>query len=101
MRNILFSKTRAEGDGGGGGGGGGEDMLPGKIERVFYVNPYGNEVYLSANARVIHALRDADVLIYSIGSLFTRCNPSSLPLPFPFLLFADLSLPLSLTFGQC
>ena len=61
MQNILFSK-----------GGGTGDLLPGKIERLFYVNPYGNEVHPSANPKVINALRNADVLIYSIGSLFTR-----------------------------
>ena len=65
MRNIVFSK-----DGGG-------DDLPGKIERVFYVNPYGNEVHPSANPRVINSLRAADVLIYSTGSLFTRSVPMS------------------------
>ena len=63
IRNILISKTN------------GTDTLHGKIERVFYVNPYGNEVHLSANPRVINALRAADVLIYSIGSLFTRYLP--------------------------
>lgn len=65
MGNILFSKA----DGG--------DDLPGKIERVCYVNPYGNEVHPSANPRVINALRAADVLIYSVGSLFTRSTPRS------------------------
>jgi hypothetical protein len=58
-RNLMISK-------------GTNDALPGKIERVFYVNPYGNEVHPSANPRVINALQHADVVIYSIGSLFTR-----------------------------
>ena len=49
--------------------------LPGKIERVFYVNSYGNQVHPSANPKVLAALREADVLIYSIGSLFTRYLP--------------------------
>jgi 2-phospho-L-lactate transferase/gluconeogenesis factor (CofD/UPF0052 family) len=61
MKNILFSKSDH-----------GEDILSGKIERIFYVNPYGNEVHPSANPRVINAVRTAEVLIYSIGSLFTR-----------------------------
>lgn len=60
IRNILVSKTHSV------------DSLHGKIERVFYVNPYGNEVHLSANPKVTNALRATDVLIYSIGSLFTR-----------------------------
>jgi len=59
MRNLLISKEEG-------------NSLPGKIERIFYVNPYGNEVYPSPNPRVINALKKADVLIYSIGSLFTR-----------------------------
>ena len=66
IRNILISKSNG-------------GNLPGKIERVFYVNSYGNEVHPSANPKVINALHRADVLIYSIGSLFTRyvsCNPN-------------------------
>jgi 2-phospho-L-lactate transferase CofD len=59
-RNIFFSKNASD------------NALPGKIERIFYVNPYGHEVHPSANPKVIQALRNADVLIYSIGSLFTR-----------------------------
>ena len=67
MKNILISKEEG-------------DSLPGKIERIFYVNPYGNEVHPTPNPRVINALKAADVLIYSIGSLFTRSPP-----PFCFL----------------
>jgi 2-phospho-L-lactate transferase/gluconeogenesis factor (CofD/UPF0052 family) len=59
LRNLVYNKDT-------------RDALPGKIERVFYVNPYGNEVNPSANPKVLTALRTADVLIYSIGSLFTR-----------------------------
>jgi 2-phospho-L-lactate transferase CofD len=66
IRNLVFTKV----DGG--------DALPGKIEKLYYVNPYGNEVFPSANPRVLSALRAADALIYSIGSLFTRSIPSSL-----------------------
>lgn len=73
MRNIHFSKSN------------GVDALPGMIERVFYVNPYGNEVLLSANPKVINALRNADALIYSIGSLFTR-------LPILYLTFLTCSI---------
>ena len=61
-RNIVFEKC-------------GTDALPGKIERVFYVNPYGNEIHPSANPRVVAALRNADSLIYSTGSLFTSYFP--------------------------
>jgi|SRR5579859_2234879 len=59
VRNIMFSKSEG-------------DLLPGKIERVYYINPYGNEVHPVANPRVLSALKSAEVLIYSIGSLFTR-----------------------------
>jgi hypothetical protein len=64
MRNILFSKEEG-------------DSLPGKIERIFYINPYGNEVHPMPNPRVLNALKAADVLIYSIGSLFTRYSSGS------------------------
>jgi 2-phospho-L-lactate transferase/gluconeogenesis factor (CofD/UPF0052 family) len=65
-RNILFEK-------------GGADALPGKIERVFYVNPYGNEIHPFANPRVVAALHNADALIYSTGSLFTSYPPTPAP----------------------
>jgi 2-phospho-L-lactate transferase/gluconeogenesis factor (CofD/UPF0052 family) len=60
QRSLVVSKAAAAGS------------LPAKINRVFYVNPYGNQVHPTANPRVTAALKSADIVIYSIGSLFTR-----------------------------
>lgn len=45
------------------------------IRRVFYINPYGQEIHPRASSRVIRTLEEADVVIYSIGSLFTSTIP--------------------------
>lgn len=57
--NIVFTKEH-------------EAELPARIERIWYINPYGQEIRPPANSRVLGALRDSDALIYSIGSLYTR-----------------------------
>jgi 2-phospho-L-lactate transferase/gluconeogenesis factor (CofD/UPF0052 family) len=53
-----------------------EEDLPARIQRIWYINPYGQEIRLSANPRVVDALRDAQTVIYSIGSLYTSLVPS-------------------------
>jgi len=53
-----------------------EDDLPARIERLWYINPYGQEIRLAANPRVLDALNDAHAIIYSIGSLYTSLIPS-------------------------
>lgn len=53
-----------------------EEELPARIERVWYINPYGQEITIPANPRVIDALNSAGCVIYSIGSLFTSIIPS-------------------------
>lgn len=53
-----------------------EDDLPARIQRLWYINPYGQEIRLAANPMVINALRDAQAIIYSIGSLYTSLIPS-------------------------
>lgn len=53
-----------------------EEDLPCRIERLWYINPYGQEITLPANPRVIDALYNASCVIYSIGSLFTSIIPS-------------------------
>ena len=53
-----------------------EDDLPARIERLWYINPYGQEIRLAANPRVFDALKDAQAIIYSIGSLYTSLIPS-------------------------
>ena len=53
-----------------------EDDLPARIERLWYINPYGQEIRLAANPMVLNALKDAQAIIYSIGSLYTSLIPS-------------------------
>jgi 2-phospho-L-lactate transferase/gluconeogenesis factor (CofD/UPF0052 family) len=61
--NIMFSKD-ADVD------------LPSRIERLWYINPYGHEIRLAANPKVLEALRNAQCVVYSIGSLYTSLIPS-------------------------
>ncbi|QPG73211.1 hypothetical protein FOA43_000518 [Brettanomyces nanus] len=49
--------------------------LPAPIERIFYISPYGEEIYPVANSRVLNCLREANTVIYSIGSLMTSIVP--------------------------
>lgn len=53
-----------------------EADLPARIRRLFYINPYGEEIRLTANPRVIEALSKSSTVIYSIGSLWTSIIPS-------------------------
>lgn len=53
-----------------------EDDLPARIERLWYINPYGQEIRLAANPMVLNALKDSQAIIYSIGSLYTSLIPS-------------------------
>lgn len=53
-----------------------EEDLPSRIDRVWYINPYGQEITIPANPRVLDALSRASCIIYSIGSLFTSIIPS-------------------------
>jgi hypothetical protein len=53
-----------------------EEELPARISRLWYINPYGQEIRIPANPRVISALQGAGCIIYSIGSLFTSLIPS-------------------------
>lgn len=62
-KNIQFSKSDNE-------------DLPSRITRIWYINPYGQEIRPPANPRVLEALRDAQAVIYSIGSLYTSILPS-------------------------
>ncbi|KAI1497908.1 UPF0052-domain-containing protein [Biscogniauxia marginata] len=82
---INFSKGGGVSDGAGSGGedGGGsgsgsegEQDLPARIERIWYINPYGHEIWPLANAKVVSALGGASAIIYSIGSLYTSLVPS-------------------------
>ncbi|KAF1921613.1 hypothetical protein BDU57DRAFT_467271 [Ampelomyces quisqualis] len=53
-----------------------EEELPARIERLWYINPYGQEIRLAANPMVLSALDNAQTVIYSIGSLYTSIVPS-------------------------
>lgn len=53
-----------------------EEDIPARIQRVWYINPYGQEISLPANPRVVEAIHGAKCIIYSIGSLFTSILPS-------------------------
>ncbi|KAL2178054.1 uncharacterized protein P884DRAFT_258950 [Thermothelomyces heterothallicus CBS 202.75] len=61
--NISFSKDD-------------EDDLPARIERLWYINPYGHEIAPTANPQVVDALARTDTVVYSIGSLYTSVIPS-------------------------
>jgi hypothetical protein len=62
-QNISFSKSLIT-------------DLPSRISRIWYINPYGAEIRLSANPQVLAALSSASTVIYSIGSLYTSLIPS-------------------------
>ncbi|EEP80150.1 conserved hypothetical protein [Uncinocarpus reesii 1704] len=62
-KNINFTKSAVE-------------ELPSRISRVWYINPYGQEIRPPANPRVLEALRSSQAIIYSIGSLYTSIIPS-------------------------
>lgn len=45
------------------------------IKRIFYISPYGEEIRPSAYHKVLSSIVEADVLVYSIGSLMTSISP--------------------------
>lgn len=51
------------------------EPLNAPISRVFYISPYGEEICPTAQTRVTTAIANADILIYSIGSLMTSIVP--------------------------
>ncbi|KAI1206107.1 UPF0052-domain-containing protein [Annulohypoxylon truncatum] len=53
-----------------------EEDLPARIERIWYINPYGHEIWPLANPKVLEAIGRAGAVIYSIGSLYTSIVPS-------------------------
>ncbi|EPE35605.1 CofD-like protein [Glarea lozoyensis ATCC 20868] len=50
--------------------------LPSPIQRIWYINPYGQEIRPTPNPKVLDAISAAGVVIYSIGSLYTSILPS-------------------------
>lgn len=63
QRNIKFSKEE-------------DEDLPARIERIWYINPFGQEMLPPANPRALTAVKEAQAVIYSIGSLYTSLIPS-------------------------
>ena len=53
-----------------------EEELSSRIDRIWYINPYGQEIRIPANPRVSEALKQCNTVVYSIGSLFTSLVPS-------------------------
>ncbi|OUM52311.1 hypothetical protein BVG19_g1488 [[Candida] boidinii] len=49
--------------------------LAAPIERIFYISPYGEEIYPQAQTRVLKCLSSTDCVVYSIGSLMTSIIP--------------------------
>ncbi|KAL6248169.1 hypothetical protein RBB50_004424 [Rhinocladiella similis] len=63
QKNINFRKDE-------------DEDLPARIERIWYINPYGQEMLPPANPRVLSAVKHAQAIVYSIGSLYTSIVPS-------------------------
>lgn len=59
---ILFNKTENE-------------PLPSPIDRIYYVNLYGNEIHPTLYSRAQESLQFCDALVCSIGSLYTSIVP--------------------------
>ena len=53
-----------------------DQPLPAPIERIWYINPYGQEMHPTPNPKAIAAIQTSDTIIYSIGSLYTSLAPS-------------------------
>ncbi|EKD19926.1 uncharacterized protein L3040_002393 [Drepanopeziza brunnea f. sp. 'multigermtubi'] len=49
--------------------------LPSRIERIWYINPYGQEIRPAPNPKVISSISESSAIIYSIGSLYTSIIP--------------------------
>jgi 2-phospho-L-lactate transferase/gluconeogenesis factor (CofD/UPF0052 family) len=52
-----------------------KEDLPSRIERIWYINPYGQEIRPAPNSKVLDAIKSSQCVIYSIGSLYTSIAP--------------------------
>ena len=53
-----------------------DHALPSPISRIWYINPYGQEIRPRASPKAVSAICSAAAIIYSIGSLYTSIVPS-------------------------
>lgn len=60
--NLFFSKQV-------------EEKLISPIDRIYYINEYGQEIYPVPNPKVVSQLSFKKTLVYSIGSLYTSLIP--------------------------
>lgn len=67
LRRQYINFSKVEGD---------DDDLPARIQRIWYINPYGQEIRPPANPKTIEAVNEAQSIVYSIGSLYTSIVPS-------------------------
>ncbi|CAN6631794.1 hypothetical protein TRVA0_013S01442 [Trichomonascus vanleenenianus] len=51
------------------------EPLPSPIDRIFYINPYGHEIHPRAGTRLINTVSSSEMVVYSIGSLYTSTVP--------------------------
>ncbi|KAG8900986.1 hypothetical protein FRB99_005646 [Tulasnella sp. 403] len=65
-QNIFFAK---------GGENEAEAPLESPIRRVFYMNPYGQEIFPPPNPEFLSELASRNTLVYSVGSLWTSIIP--------------------------
>ncbi|KAI8582294.1 hypothetical protein K450DRAFT_228281 [Umbelopsis ramanniana AG] len=60
--NLVFSKTL-------------EEKLHARIARIYYMNEFGQEIYPIPSPKVLKHLSTKNVLVFSIGSLYTSIVP--------------------------
>ncbi|CAG8452413.1 13523_t:CDS:2 [Racocetra fulgida] len=60
--NLIFDKSKVV-------------TLNRRINRIYYINEYGQEIFPSVNSKVLKSLSMKSTLIYSIGSLYTSIMP--------------------------
>lgn len=49
--------------------------LGSRIAKIMYISPYGEEIKVQATEKCIDAVKSCDLLVYSIGSLYTSIIP--------------------------
>jgi 2-phospho-L-lactate transferase/gluconeogenesis factor (CofD/UPF0052 family) len=60
--NLIFDKSSM-------------DQLPAPIQRIYYMNEYGQEIYPLPNPKILDHLMVSSDVVYSIGSLYTSILP--------------------------